>query len=491
MALLLALGDGRQARAHNAGISSVEFSVVANGCLNCHGGGTMAPTVALTPSKTTLAALESITLSITVSTPNTVTPAGGVPTPGAAGFNLRTDKAGAFASGSANTRTIAGPNATSEATHTMRTEGEPATFSVSWTPAAGVTGDVTFTLWGNAVNENGNNQGDLAAMTTRTVTVTAPCTPSSFYRDVDGDGYGAGTPTSACTAPTGFVATAGDCNDALPAIHPGASESCNGVDDDCDGSIDDGLALLAFYPDADADGFGSAAAAPKMVCSLAQAGAGFVVDHADCNDGNPAIKPTAVESCNGVDDDCDGVVDGTNVCPRDAGPDADGGGAGDAKDGGAGGVRGAAGGAGGAGGMGGAAGIGGAGTLGGAGGMGGAATLAGAAGMGGSAGIGGVGGADGTNTGGQGGAVGAGPGGTGGSPPPDAATGEGVDTADSGVDVGTIAVLRPSSNEGCGCHVGQDRSPRDPLSVVTLIALALWLRRRRERPDRSARGRST
>jgi hypothetical protein len=136
-----------------------------------------------------------------------------------------------------------------------------------------VTGDVTFTLWGNAVNQNANNQGDLAATTTRTVTVTMPCTPQSFYRDADTDGFGAGTPTSACAAPAGFVAASGDCNDGVPAIHPGAAETCNGLDDNCSGAAD-GLTLSAFYWTATP----TDSAAPRrrqVACSLAQAGAGM------------------------------------------------------------------------------------------------------------------------------------------------------------------------------------------------------------------------
>jgi hypothetical protein len=57
-------------------------------------------------------------------------------------------------------------------------------------------------------------------------------TPSSFYADVDGDGYGAGTATNACAQPAGFVATNTDCNDTNAAVNSVATEICNSIDDD-------------------------------------------------------------------------------------------------------------------------------------------------------------------------------------------------------------------------------------------------------------------
>jgi hypothetical protein len=68
-------------------------------------------------------------------------------------------------------------------------------------------------------------------------------TLGSYYRDADGDGYGAGTATRACTAPVGYVANNTDCNDANAAVNPGHAEVCaNGIDDNCAGGIDEGCA---------------------------------------------------------------------------------------------------------------------------------------------------------------------------------------------------------------------------------------------------------
>ncbi len=70
----------------------------------------------------------------------------------------------------------------------------------------------------------------------------APCTPSTWYADVDGDGYGnVSSPLSYCTQPYGYVASGTDCDDSNTAINPGAAEVClNSIDDDCDGVVNDG-----------------------------------------------------------------------------------------------------------------------------------------------------------------------------------------------------------------------------------------------------------
>src|SRR5262249_8608794 len=80
--------------------------------------------------------------------------------------------------------------------------------------------------------------------------------------DADGDGYNSSV----------------DCNDNNASIHPGATEICDGIDEDCDGVLDNG------FPDADGDGYASCGG--------------------DCNDNNAAVHPGATEVCNGIDDNC-------------------------------------------------------------------------------------------------------------------------------------------------------------------------------------------
>ncbi|NUY82202.1 T9SS type A sorting domain-containing protein [Flavobacterium sp. MAH-1] len=73
----------------------------------------------------------------------------------------------------------------------------------------------------------------------------------AFYADADGDGYGTGNAVQVCAAdantpPSGYSVNNTDCNDAVAAVHPNATEiAYNGVDDDCDGTIDEGSQVFS------------------------------------------------------------------------------------------------------------------------------------------------------------------------------------------------------------------------------------------------------
>ncbi|MBK9638895.1 MAG: HYR domain-containing protein, partial [Bacteroidetes bacterium] len=128
----------------------------------------------------------------------------------------------------------------------------------------------------------------------------------NYYVDVDGDGYGAGVATSSCNPIAGSVLVDGDCDDNAPLVYPGATEICNGIDDDCANGIDDGLVFLNYYVDGDGDGFGAGVATSS--CNPI---AGSVLVDGDCDDNAPLVYPGATEVCNGIDDDCaNGIDDG-------------------------------------------------------------------------------------------------------------------------------------------------------------------------------------
>jgi hypothetical protein len=128
-----------------------------------------------------------------------------------------------------------------------------------------------------------------------------------WYRDADADGFGdASTAVVACAPPAGYVDDAQDCNDQVGVINPDATELCNGLDDDCDGSVDEGgPAASTWYLDADGDGRGDSGTATES-CS---APTGHVLDGGDCDDTDPTVAPGLLEVCDGVDNDCDGQAD--------------------------------------------------------------------------------------------------------------------------------------------------------------------------------------
>jgi hypothetical protein len=141
---------------------------------------------------------------------------------------------------------------------------------------------------------------------------------ATWYRDADGDGFGDPAATSrACTCPAGWSGDARDCDDADASAHPGAIEACDGDDEDCDGLSDEAGATgeATWYEDADGDGYGDASA-PLDACDQPS---GHVADDADCDDGDRSVHPGASESCDGDDEDCDGLTDEGTSCYDDDG----------------------------------------------------------------------------------------------------------------------------------------------------------------------------
>ena len=132
---------------------------------------------------------------------------------------------------------------------------------------------------------------------------------SEYYPDVDQDGFGDGSqpPTSACATPPGTVDNGTDCDDSRAESYPGALEVCDELDNDCNGIVDDLPPddLPAWFPDMDQDGFGDPDGQVRS-CFPPQ---NHVADHTDCNDTDPDINPSASESCDQKDNNCDGSVD--------------------------------------------------------------------------------------------------------------------------------------------------------------------------------------
>ncbi len=139
-----------------------------------------------------------------------------------------------------------------------------------------------------------------------TVDEAAAVDARGWSADVDGDGYGGEASFTACEAPPGYLADDSDCNDRDADAFPGAEERCNQADDDCDGLVDeDPVDGTTYWADADGDGYGDAEA-PLVACTQPLT---HVENSLDCDDADGDVYPEAQEWCNGVDDDCDDVVD--------------------------------------------------------------------------------------------------------------------------------------------------------------------------------------
>ncbi|MBJ96070.1 MAG: hypothetical protein CMP23_16520 [Rickettsiales bacterium] len=132
----------------------------------------------------------------------------------------------------------------------------------------------------------------------------------NWYLDGDGDGVGSETaPAHTCDGSPGpdYVNNTGDCDDSDPANFPGNSELCDEADNNCEGTVDEGLTFENWYFDDDGDGFGNPATI-QTTCS-GSPGSGYVTLGTDCNDSDANNFPTNPEVCDDADNDCDGFED--------------------------------------------------------------------------------------------------------------------------------------------------------------------------------------
>lgn len=172
-----------------------------------------------------------------------------------------------------------------------------------------------------------------------------------YFVDADGDGYG--DPNNfiyGCSIQVGYSTNFDDCDDDNPSVSPDAPEVCDGLDNNCNNDVDEGLTAYTFYADTDNDGLGDPASSIQDCAqpngyvgndddcddtdptpnagetvfyadadndtfgddlnsiSACVAPNGYAATGGDCNDNNAAINPNATDVAgNSIDENCDGV----------------------------------------------------------------------------------------------------------------------------------------------------------------------------------------
>jgi|GEM_PF-2015303 len=137
-----------------------------------------------------------------------------------------------------------------------------------------------------------------------------------YFGDNDEDGYGSPLyPLRACSTTTGYVDNDGDCDDEDANVHPGVTEVCDGIDNDCNGILDgtEAVDAVTLYLDVDADGYGGGDGT-KLGCEEEPF---YALADGDCDDADPTINPGATELCDGIDNDCTNGADGSDAVDAD------------------------------------------------------------------------------------------------------------------------------------------------------------------------------
>jgi hypothetical protein len=115
--------------------------------------------------------------------------------------------------------------------------------------------------------------------------------------------------------PSGYSDNDDDCNDDSDAAYPGGTEICDGLDNDCNGEVDEEapVGCSTYYEDLDGDGYGSSIGA----CVCGPTGDYTSTMSTDCDDDDVSTYPGGDEVCDGLDNDCDGVTDDVPDCGCD------------------------------------------------------------------------------------------------------------------------------------------------------------------------------
>jgi hypothetical protein len=270
--------------------------IAASGCEGCHGGaGSGKLTLTSNPATITPGQQVELTLSI-------------IGNYKVGGVYLNSTDVGELA-------VVANSGLTKLSSGLVHNQPKPAsngtvTFTFNWTAPA-TAGNVRFNVYALGGNGNGASSGDNGI--DGTFDFVYGCDPKTYYLDGDGDGVGrADFSMIGCAdkAPMAYAEKMGDCDDYRKTTFPGAPELCNMRDDNCDGQVDENAVPVELWPDADGDGYYDArtekVGEPKIGCAGIK---GWAAEPGDCKPMDAKVHAGAEETCNNIDDDCDGDVD--------------------------------------------------------------------------------------------------------------------------------------------------------------------------------------
>ncbi|MEC7988060.1 MAG: putative metal-binding motif-containing protein, partial [Myxococcota bacterium] len=190
-----------------------------------------------------------------------------------------------------------------------------------YVPDVGDCNDLNSSIYPNAPERCNEEDDDCDGLTDEVDANTI--VDGVWYEDKDFDGFGTNDPDAPklvqCDRPDGFALTNTDCDDNSNAVSPIGIEVCDEIDNDCDGEVDDGVGSFYFL-DLDGDGYGryvdeDGDGYPDNVVEACSApidqatGYPYSEFYTDCDDDNAGVNPASVEVCDGLDNDCNNVVD--------------------------------------------------------------------------------------------------------------------------------------------------------------------------------------
>jgi hypothetical protein len=269
--------------------------IAADGCGGCHNGGSASGSLALSVAPATFDPGDEVTVELTLSASSVAV----------GGVYVTTERVGSF-------RALGGEGLAPTSAGLVHDEPRSASggevrFRFAWR-APDSPGAVRFKVFALAADGNGNRSGDSAF--SDAFEFVYGCTGQTFYFDGDSDDFGRDTATSlgcAGAPPAGHAAEGGDCDDFDETVHPGAAEICDQEDNDCNQRVDEDAEPVELWPDPDADGyFDEKVGEPVLGCVGLE---GYAAEGGDCAPNDPAIHGGAEETCNFIDDNCNGDVD--------------------------------------------------------------------------------------------------------------------------------------------------------------------------------------